>query len=388
MTNHHPKMTSGHAVSVPADHAKPLKFYSFQVDIIKTIAIIFVAAFHYFPGQLDWHLQVLAPGWFENYWQQAFANGGANIFPYFGRFLFSYLYVGVNFFVIASGFGLYLSHLKSAKPLNLKQFFAKRIWRLMPPAIFAIVFLFLIQGIFLNHWIINDLSVNFFPFLAGLNLFSNQWFFPPIDGAAWFLGLIIQLYLFFPLLVWLYEKIGEKKFLILLLAVSILFRALYYIFWKDAVSSLGYGLSIGRLFEFGFGMMLAKRFIEGKKLSSWWIPAIFFGLGYFWPWTFPFADGLFGVGAFVLFWQIAKKIPDWKIWNKIATQSYLIFLLHQPFIWTLQGWGFKTDWSLTGVAAFVLLFIFSYYLAMASQWFLDGISRLCSGFLLSVHRKN
>ena len=217
------------------------KFYSPQVDILKALAIIFVVACHFFPGALGWHLKVMPPGWFENYWQ----HPGANI----AQFMESYLYLGVNFFVITSGFGLYLSHLKSGKPLNLKEFFQKRILRLMPAAVLSIVILFLVKGFFLNQWITQNLILNLFPFFGGLNLLSDNWFFPPINGEMWFLGLIIQLYLFFPLLVWLYQKIGEKKFLILLLAISVAFRALYYMIWKDTISSLSYGLSLGRLFE-------------------------------------------------------------------------------------------------------------------------------------------
>jgi peptidoglycan/LPS O-acetylase OafA/YrhL len=352
------------------------KAYSFQLDIIKALAIIFVVAFHFFPGQLGWHLHIMPAGWFENYWQQSLQGGFFGFMAGLGQFLFSYLYVGVNFFVIASGFGLYLSQLRSGKPLKLKEFFVKRVWRLMPPVLFAIVFLFLIQGIFLGNWITHDISWNFFPFLGGLNLFSDKWFFPPIDGDTWFLGLIIQLYLLFPILVRLYEKIGKAKFLLLLLAISVIFRALYYHFLTQDITSLSYSFCLGRVFEFGFGMVLAKDFADGKKLSPWWIVAALCGLGYFWSWTFPFADGLFGVGAFALFWVLVSGLPSWKVWSRIAQQSYFIFLLHHPFIWILQKWGVPEEWSFFGILAFVLLIVFCYYLAKGSQMILDRIGPL------------
>jgi len=351
-----------------------IKFRSQQLDIIKAAAIFFVVAFHYFPGELNWHLQVMPAGWFQQYWNDLSAFTPIHIL----QFLVSYLYVGVNLFVIASGFGLYLSHLKSSKPFDWKEFFVKRIWRLMPAAIFSVIALFFVRGIFLGQWIISNFYVNFLPFLGGLNLFSNDWFFPPINGVTWFFGLLIQLYLFFPLLIWLYEKIGEKKFLILLLGISVLFRSLYYIFWKDAVSDLSYGLSIGRLFEFGFGMVLAKKFFEKKPLSPLWMLGIICGLGYFWWWSFPFADSLFGVGIFTLVWFLAKKLPVWSGWGKIALQSYLIFLLHQPFIWILQHWGFHQERSLLGFIVLVVFFGFSYWLAKISQWILDWIDQVCA----------
>lgn len=366
--------------------ALPSKFYSGQLDAVKALAILFVAAFHFFPVQLGWHMRVMPPGWFEQYW-----SGGADIW----KFLMSYLYVGVNLFVIASGFGLYLSFMKSGKPLDLKEFFKKRVWRLMPAAILSIAVFFFVKGFFLDQWLTQNFYLNAFPFLGGLNLFSDNWFFPPINGETWFLGLIVQLYLFFPLLVRMYEKMGEKKFLILLFAVSAFFRVLYYAFWKDTVSSLSYGLSVGRLFEFGFGMVLAKKFVNGEKLSAWWILGLVGGLGYFWPLTFPFADSLLGVGFFTLVWFAVKKFPGWSWVGKVAAQSYLIFLLHHPFIWVLQEWiphiipqewGFNGGWSLAGLVLFVLFFIFSYGVAKIAQLVLDGVSRFFKGFKLRADR--
>ena len=359
----------------------PPKARSQQLDIIKALAIMFVVAFHYFPGQLGWHMHVLPAGFFENYWAGVLAGPSSQILGKIGIFLDSYLYVGVNLFVIASGFGLYLSHLKSTqgKPgtkIDLKEFFVKRVWRLMPAAILATILVFFIKGFFLGGWPVQNFYLNFFPFLGGLNLFSNNWFFPPINGDTWFLGLIVQLYLFFPLLVKLYEKLGEKKFLILLLLVSVIFRTAYYIFWKGSVESLSYGLSIGRLFEFGFGMVVAKNFLDGKKLSASWILAIPFGLGYFWPISFPFADGLFGVGVFTALWLVAEKLPLWSGWVKIAALSYFVFLLHHPLIWIVGNWGFHNEWSLIGVIVIALIFLASCLFAQIAQWVLDFVSAI------------
>lgn len=350
----------------PTTHVS--KYHSPQLDILKAIAIILVVSFHFFPGSFGWHLQVMPPGWFESYWKQSSAS--------LLTFLESYIYVGVNFFVIASGFGLYLSHLKSGKPIDLKEFFYKRIWRLMPGVLFSIALIFFVKGFFLHQWITDKFYLNFFPFLAGLNLFSDQWLFPPINGDSWFLGLIIQLYLFFPLLVWLYKKIGEKKFLVLLFLVTVVFRALFYVFLKDSITSLSYTLSLGRLFEFGFGMLMAKNFVDGKKLSPWWILGMIAGLGYFWGWSFPFADSLLGVGSFALVWLLSAHFPSWKFWSRMATQSYLIFLLHHPFIWVVEGLGFHSEWSPVGLLVLAGILVFSYYLSKVSQWILDWIGGL------------
>lgn len=364
------------------------KYYSSQLDAIKTVAILFVVAFHFFPGQLGWHMRVMPPGWFEQFWSQPS--------PDILHFFESYLYLGVNLFVIASGFGLYLSHLKAGRAMKMKEFFVKRVWRLMPAALFSLVVLFFVKGLLLDQWVTLHPWLNLFPFLGGLNLFSDSWFFPPINGETWFLGLIIQLYLFFPLLVKFYERVGEKRFLLSLFLFSVAFRALYYVFWKDSVASLSYGLSLGRLFEFGFGMVVAKYFVHGKALSRWWIAGMFFAIGYFWAWTFPFADSLLGVGLFVLLWElftvVGRKNLEKKKWSpgvffqkasaKIALQSYFIFLLHHPFVWVLEKWGYHDAWSLSGGMVYLAFFFFSYCLAASAQKMLSFIE----GFF--DHRSN
>ena len=327
---------------------------------MKAAAILLVIAFHYFGQLAGWHMKVVPTDWFMAYWQHLDAVGVV-------RFIEAYFYLGVNMFVIASGFGLYLSHLNSGRTMSLKEFFYKRIVRLLPAAILSIAVVFILKGLFLEGWIINNWYINLFPFFGGLNLFSDSWFFPPINGELWFLGLIIQLYLFFPLLTRMLKNLGRRNFLVLLFVVSVIFRAVYYWLWKDTVSSLSYGLSIGRLFEFGFGMVLADMFVKKEKLSPWWLAGLGLFFGYFFQWTFPFTDSLLGVGAFSLVWLLAGKIGYSKLIAKISAESYLMFLLHHPFIWILNKAGLTDFWNWYGVLIFPLLFAFSYFVARLAQ---------------------
>ncbi len=179
-----------------------------------------VVAFHFW-GQLSgWHLTVVPSDWFFEYWKS---------FSWLklGKFVEAYFYLGVNLFVITSGFGLFLSRGERLVPpwyppsellfskkgvrssglqefgahetqtpegtprrtpffenasfnlntkFDFKDFFKKRILRLLPPAVLGMVFLFLVKGFLLHHWPTEHLIWNLFPFLAGLNLFSDQWF--------------------------------------------------------------------------------------------------------------------------------------------------------------------------------------------------------------------
>jgi len=344
------------------------KLYSRELDFLKVIAIIMVVAFHYF-GQLSgWHMQVVQSQWFFDYlkdftWLKLL------------HFVEAYFYLGVNLFVITSGFGLYLSFLNSGKPLDLKEFFRKRVFRLMPPAVLTLIVIFFVKGFLLHDWPVNDWYVNIFPFLGGLNLFADVWFYPPINGETWFLGLIVQLYLFFPLLVYLLHKMGSEKFLIMLFLVSVVFRIIYYFTLSSTVSSLSYGLSIGRLFEFGFGMMAAQLYAGRKKLSMLWVLGLLLFAGYFFPWSFPFTDSLLGIGLFVALFRLVSGLGQLKLTSLVATkisgQSYLIFLLQHPFIWVLNGMGLTDTWTIAGVLVFVPFIAFVYFLAKACQWLIS-----------------
>ncbi len=336
------------------------KPYSPQLDAIKAVAIVMIAAFHFFGELAGWHIKIVDSAWLYQYWQNIKILDVA-------RFFEAYLYLGVNLFVIASGFGLYLSYAQSQKRFDFKQYFKKRIFRLMPAALLSVVFVFLLKGFFLDHWPLENWYVNIFPFLFGLNLFSDQWFYPPINGETWFLGLVIQLYLFFPFLSILLKKIGTRqagKFLWIMFAVTVIFRIFYYLVLKNHVGAMGYGFSLGRIFEFSFGMVLAKNVIEkSRPLSSLWILGLALLPGYFYGATYSFTDALLGVAIFTLIWKCIKKNRFHEFFKRIAAQSYMIFLIHHPIIWILQKHGLDNPWSISGLALFIAFFTVTYFLA-------------------------
>lgn len=352
---------------------------SSYIDFVKALAIIMVVAFHSF-GQLSgWHLKVVYSDWFLGFLGQLSV---LNIL----KFIEAYFYLGVNIFVITSGFGLYYSYLKGGAVFNFVAFLKKRVFKLIPAAIFATILVFFFKGFFLGTWATSNWYLNLFPFMAGLNLFSDNWFFPPIDGEMWFLGLIIQLYLLFPILIWLHKKVGKKWLLAILFTVSVLFRIIYYIYFKDSISSMSYGFSLGRIFEFGFGMMVAADLFENKKPCRLWILGLLAFAGYFFPYSFPFADSLTGIGAFMLVSFLGQGLyltkystNIKKIFSFLSEQSYMVFLIHHPFIWLINKWGISDFWNVTGLFVFILLLIASF-----------GIAYLCNQllkFLTSISKK-
>ena len=329
-----------------------------------------VMAFHFFGQVMDWHMNVVSTDRFLSYIQQFQWNQ-------LPKFLETYFYLGVNLFVIASGFGLYLSYLKEGRVFRWATFLQKRLFRILPAAVLSIVVLFFFRGLYWHQWPLDQPLVNFFPFLAGINLFSDVTFFPPINGETWFLGLVIQLYLVFPFLARLLDTIGKTRFLLLLFAISVVFRVIYYFFIASSVQTLSYGIFVGRMFEFGFGMVVALLLSQGKNFSKWWKLGLLMFLGYFFAFSFPFTDGLMGIGLFAVLWPLAVKVSTNSriadLSKKLSGESYLMFLIHHPVIWILNGEGLTDTWTWAGLVGFFVVVFVSYFSAKIGNLFLKAI---------------
>jgi peptidoglycan/LPS O-acetylase OafA/YrhL len=346
------------------------------LSFIKASAIILVLAFHFFGELSGWHIHVVSADWFFAYWKNFTL---ASIL----HFAEAYFYLGVNLFVIASGCGLSWSYLHNGKSLRWKTFLQKRFRKLLAPALASVVLLFFFKGLLLGGWPTQTWWLNFFPLGAGLNLFSDQWFYPPINGEMWFLGLILQLYLLFPYLTRGLEKWGTLKFLAVLLGITVIFRTLYFFWLQKYAVSLSYGFFLGRLFEFGFGMAAAQNLFANKKLALGWSAGLVLLGGYFSSWTFPFTDALLGVGLFTLLWKIGEKMLSQfskKFCSALAEQSYLMFLLHHPLIWLLERWLHFEPWSFTGLVLFLIFTAAVFAWAKLTAWILKRLVQIYKGF--------
>jgi len=360
------------------NQTKNNKLHLPELDYIKGIAIILVIAFHTY-GQLSgWHMNLVDRTWLNEYFNEI------NLSKIF-YFLEAYFYLGVNLFVIASGFGLALSELKSNQnSFSWIDFIKKRIIRIIPAALLATILVYLMKLIFLNENPISNFHLNFFPYLAGLNLFSDNWFFPPINGETWFLGLIIQLYLLFPLLLKLLKKLETKQFLLLTLIISVGFRIIYYFFLNQHISTASYGMAIGRIFEFSFGMALAKQTLEQEKLviSKFWIIGLIFFAGYFFSFTYPIADILLGIGLFSFLVTVFQNLNNNKIsetlkktLSLLSTQSYMLFLIHHPIIWIYQKYFPQNIYTIQNqTITFIFTITISLIVAIASNQLLKKLN--------------
>lgn len=132
------------------------------VDFLKGYAIFTIVLFHLLLGQVTGVMGT------------AINFGGA----------------GVHIFVLCSGFGLYLSHMR--KKLSYKAFMKKRLLRVHLPFVMIVLLTVLVP------WIKFDIGA----FLS--NIFLYKMFFEnwncAYGGQMWFVSMIVQMYLLFPIL--------------------------------------------------------------------------------------------------------------------------------------------------------------------------------------------
>ena len=178
-----------------------------------------------------------------------------------GFYYFSLGNVAVTIFLILSGMVLELTY--GQEKIEWWQFFSKRIkgiYKVYFPALVMVLLIFLAKNIFYNHtslfYCSNCTLLNSACSVVGFCAFIGEWG-GPFMRTAWFIGLIITLYAFFP---FLSNILTQRPYLNLaaLLAISIAGKVLI----KDTGLLAGNAIEwfpLVRMFEFTLGMYLAQR---------------------------------------------------------------------------------------------------------------------------------
>ncbi len=252
---------------------------------------------------------------------------------------------GVQLFLVASGFGLTYSALKSSKKIEFFSFIKKRLGRIMPEwwvlhILFIITFLLIGFGLPPTSWrtVASFIGIRFLP--------STMYYFSP---AWWFIGLLIQLYLIFPFLFRYLQ--GEKMIrrIILIIIGAVVIRAVGLIIFDKYLDWWSRGaVFISRFPDFGFGMLLAalvvkhpeviKRYTTGLKSFLLWFTIWMIGnITSFFLLGMSVAFLLTAAGLFMMLYMAANSIQantnspiKW-----LGRNSYSLFLVHHPIIFVL-----------------------------------------------------
>jgi len=302
-----------------------------KMDSIRGIAIFLVFSFHlYFTL-------------FPNFQVNTYNSNGILEITSLKLFILNFNpiaqgWVGVELFLVISGFLIHYIYLHSQKPLNKTLFFSKRFWRIYPPYIFVLLFLF-INNLDLS-W---EGAIDLLKHMFLIHNLSNDSIFS-INVGFWSIALECQLYLIYPLFLFLIKRFAIQKALGIVFLLSIFLTAIDIIFH---INTDVFGTFV---FKFWFvwcaGAYLAHCFFNKRKMFGkpfLWL--IFFYVMFLVFKMFFIGHKLILIPATLscltlietLLYSNFKPITNriFKIFSFIGICSYSIYLIHHPYLWNL-----------------------------------------------------
>jgi len=295
----------------------------------------------------------------------------------------------VALFLIASGFGLAASLLKprSSGPLRWREFYRRRLWRIYP--LWWTVHI----GPMLK-WVTGRLPAGErLPLLLDLAGFrAVRSTFSYYAASWWFMGLLIQLYLFFPLAWILMKKLGAVRFLVAAVVISAIARGVGMLIFGDYMDPwLRGSVLITRFPEFALGMALAQMmhdapdrwdarlrsrssllaagtiYLAGTALSLTWAGMT----------VAPFIVGLGSLGVLYPFLNPAS--PGWgsRGLQWVGVHTYAIYLVHEKVIYKLIAPS--APLSLRVVLLIIAAAGLSVLIGVGLEWGIRRVTDLVSG---------
>ena len=292
-------------------------------------------------------------------------------------------------FIFASGFGLSWAVLYSEQSsMDWKTFLQRRILRLYPLYIFVHL-LFLAATLAKNGSTTIFTDPKFLLSILGIRITDALFFF--INPAWWFIWLILQLYVVFPLLYILLKRVGIGWFLVLAFLFTFLSRlsGLFGLRYSESLYFWMLGIFFGtRLAEFCAGMVLAALLKEGARgkvqqlgkpkyiflfsilLLSLGLASSFVRYGSLVNY-FLVTLGLSGLFYFIWKTVFEKRKLLSRFTTMIAFESYGIYLIH-PLIMQGVAHFLTSEWRLIGlIAAITASFPIGIYLTRLVNLFVQ-----------------
>ena len=320
------------------------------LDVVKGIAILWIVFFHlyrpYTNERLPWPL---ASHYFTRFLEQCQPSAAAEHFTCLAAALYNAVvqlgFHAVAVFVLLSGFAL--ARGLGEQPMGgwrgWGSWYRKRLLRLYP--MYWVAHLVVLLSPFVARP--EPLDARIFWSLLGNRSYPVETLFYYLNPAWWYFGLLLQLYLVFPLLFWGLRRLGPLRFLMLSIVLTVAARH-----WLLNVSPVNGNYVQGafflpRLWEFTAGMALGwvhRRDPSGveARLFSWGgllAGITLYGVGllsYRSATAYLLTDGLTGMGLFMLLaWaaRLVSRLPSvGSTLAYVGAFSYGLFLLHQPYV--------------------------------------------------------
>ncbi len=354
-------LESGGTLSVAGSNGtiSSAKFRLASIDALRGIAALMVAGYHVWGhyGVYPFPSLGVVP------WTQS-----AGIFSYLVSPL-RWGYLGVGLFLVLSGFCIHLPFARKRAEaggynFDWRKFYLRRLWRLYPAYGASVIgtFILLLLVSHGSNFVKAVPSVaDLFAHLTLTHGYLDRYFYGIVD-VYWSLALEFQLYLAYPIFLYLFRKAGLSRsiaFLTIgslawrLVAMNVFHSQLISVAWTGPYALMG--CVFARMPEWLFGAWLAEWFVSGASHRARRLPLAAASGGILLAgilstlaqplWLF--TDTLFGLGFGFL---IATAITSRKrattrtpsaayrglVWA--GTISYSLYLFHMQFSWFANPW--------------------------------------------------
>lgn len=297
---------------------------------------------------------------------------------------------GVQLFLIASGFGLTWGLLHRPDPygsFDLGTFYLRRAERIFPLWWGAHLLFMACWG--LVGWGLSASEPATYLSMLGIRFTPGLFYY--FSPAWWYFGLLVQLYLIYPLLWQGLRRLGPTPLLAITCVVAFVIRGIgLYVFDSYLDPWQRGAFFVTRLPEFVFGISMATWLFEAPQATDQrlrspaslliavliYIGAVILSLTLAGMVVAPF---LLGTSAFVVLYAIltqasrrlSARVLQPGVWT--GQHSYSLYLVHNPWILVLVPYGLASPMRIiAGIIAALVATIIS---AMALEWIVDGITR-------------
>ncbi len=312
------------------------------IDGVKGLAILWIVFFHTFK---EWDVGDAGAVWAAVSWTIRLA------------------YHAVGVFFVMSGIGLALSLARGRLKNGWLGWYRSRLLRLFP--MYWLAHVVIAISPLATTW--EPVDWRFPLSFLGDRFWPAEELFYYLNASWWYFGTLVQLYVLFPVLWILLERLNPAGFLFVSAIVT--FGTRYWLLVVDPVNGIYVqgALAVCRLWELAFGMAIGLSLARAPEATvrrlfgpaGFAAGAVAFALG---VWAskagvaaYTFADALAGSGLFVLLAHAARLLlrltpTAGSTIVTVGAFSYGLYLLHQPYVITL-GLGMRGSSTLAFFAA-------------------------------------
>jgi peptidoglycan/LPS O-acetylase OafA/YrhL len=320
------------------------------LDGIKGISILWIAFFHGFRILIGdgRYPSALGDGYLSIYWAQCapqtlLGDAGCALAAA-GVAISQVGFHAVAVFLVLSGFGLTYSLAKTGEPAGgWLGWYRSRLLRLFP--MYWVAHLVYLLLPFQARY--EALDYRFVLSFLGDRIYPVEMIFYYFNPALWYFGLLLQLYLVYPLLFRLLQKVGPTAFLVVTALATLAARYVMLVAWPVNGLYLQGAFFLPRLWEFALGMALGLLYRRDAPSADRWLfcwPALVAGAVLYWlgvesyatTASYTFADPLIGTGLAIVLAHLARQVDRIPAIGPgivtVGAYSYGLYLVHQPFV--------------------------------------------------------